>query len=222
MLIKTILNQVMKFKRFVYGNVRLLERWGQKRLEIEIHPRANSKPICSGCGKKRAGYDVLKPRHFEFIPIWGILLFFVYAMRRVDCPKCGIKVEKVPWSNGKSRITTRYAWFLYKWAKLLSWSDVARAWSTSWHNVYTSVCMAVQWGRDHMNLEGITAIGIDELQWKRGHKYITLIYQIDEGIRRLLWIGDKRSVRTLLRYFRWFGKERTARLKFICSDMWKA
>jgi transposase len=222
MLIKTILNQVMKFKRFVYGNVRLLEIWGQKRLEIDIHPRANSKPICSGCGKKRKAYDVLETRHFEFIPFWGILVFFVYAMRRVDCPRCGIKVEKVPWSNGKSRITTRYAWFLSKWAKLLSWSDVARVWRTSWHNVHTSVCMAVQWGRDHMNLEGITAIGIDELQWKRGHKYITLIYQIDEGFRRLLWIGDKRNVRTLLRFFRWFGKERTARLKFICSDMWKA
>jgi transposase len=177
MLIKTILNQVMKFKCFVYGNVSLLERWEPKRLEIEIHPRANSKPICSGCGRKRKAYDVLEPRYFEFIPFWGILVFFVYAMRRVDCPRCGIRVEKVPWCNGKSRITIRYAWFLSKWAKLLSWSDVAREWRTSWHNVYTSVCVAVQWGRAHMNLEGISAIGIDELQWKRGHKYITLVYQ---------------------------------------------
>ena len=47
-------------------------------------------------GKKRADYDVLNPRHFEFIPFWGILVFFVYAMRRVNCPVCGIKVEKVP------------------------------------------------------------------------------------------------------------------------------
>lgn len=222
MLIRTILNRVMKHKHFVYGDVRLLERGSQKILEIEITPRANSKPICSGCGKKRAGYDVLSSRHFEFIPFWGILVFFIYAMRRVNCPDCGIKVEKVPWIEGKSRMTTPYAWYLAKWAKMLSWAEVARVWRTSWYNVFTSVRMAVEWGREHMNLEGITAIGIDELQHARGHKYITLIYQIDEGIRRLLWIGEKRNVRTLLRFFRWFGKERTARLRFICSDMWKA
>lgn len=126
MLIRTILNRVMKHKHFVYGDVRLLESGSQKRLEIEITPRANSKPICSGCGKKRAGYDVLSSRRFEFIPIWGILVFFVYAMRRVNCPQCGIKVEKVPWVEGKIRITIQYSWFLAKWAKMMSWAEVAR------------------------------------------------------------------------------------------------
>ena len=51
--------------------------------------------------------------------------------------------------------------------------------------------------------------------------YLTLVYQIDEGCRRLLWVGDKRRVKTLLRFFRWFGKERTANLRYICSDMWR-
>jgi len=221
MLIRTILNRVMKHKSFVFGKTRLLQTGDHQRLEIEIHPRTNSKPICSGCGQRGPGYDVMNARRFEFIPFWGILVFFIYAMRRVNCPVCGIKVEKVPWAEGKSRLTTRYAWFLSKWAKMLSWSEVARVWRTSWYNVYISVEMAVTWGREHMNLDGITAIGIDELQWRAGHKYVTLVYQINEGIRRLLWIGDKRTVRTLLGFFRWLGKERTALLKFICSDMWK-
>ena len=221
MLIRTILNRVMKHKSFVFGKTRLLKTGDHQRLEIEIHPRTNSKPICSGCGQRGPGYDVMNARRFEFIPFWGILVFFIYAMRRVNCPVCGIKVEKVPWAEGKSRLTTRYAWFLSKWAKMLSWSEVARVWRTSWYNVYISVEMAVTWGREHMNLDGITAIGIDEIQWKAGHKYVTLVYQINEGIRRLLWIGDKRTVRTLLGFFRWLGKERTALLKFICSDMWK-
>ena len=80
--------------------------------------------------------------------------------------------------------------------------------------------MAVRWGRAHQQLSGITAIGIDEIAWQRGHRYVTLVYQIDEGCRRLLWIGQERRVKTLLRFFRWFGKERSAELKFICSDMW--
>nr|VFK39618.1 MAG: Transposase [Candidatus Kentron sp. SD]VFK44975.1 MAG: Transposase [Candidatus Kentron sp. SD]VFK80883.1 MAG: Transposase [Candidatus Kentron sp. SD] len=79
--------------------------------------------------------------------------------------------------------------------------------------------MAVAWGLAHRILSGIEAIGIDEIQWQRGHHYLTLLYRIDAGCKRLLWIGDKRQIKTLLRFFRWFGKERTANLRYICSDM---
>jgi len=48
---------------------------------------------------------------------------------------------------------------------------------------------------------------------------LTLIYQIDEHCKRLLWVGEKRTVKTLLQFFRWFGKERSQALKFVCRDM---
>jgi transposase len=73
-----------------------------------------------------------------------------------------------------------------------------------------------------MNLEGIKSIGVDEIAWKKGHSYLTLVYQIDRGCRRLLWVGDKRTVKTFLGFFRWFGPERSQRLEFVCSDMWQA
>ena len=72
-----------------------------------------------------------------------------------------------------------------------------------------------------MDLEGLTAVGIDEIMAWRGHKYVTLVYQIDERRRRLLWVGKERKAKTLLRFFYWLGKERTALLQFVCSDMWK-
>jgi transposase len=153
--------------------------------------------------------------------MWGIKVFFRYAPRRVDCPSCGIRVERMPWSEGKHRLTETYAWFLAGWARRLSWKEVAEAFRTSWDHVFCSVEMAVTWGRAHRDLSGIEAIGIDEIQWQRGHRYLTLVYQIDAGCRRLLWIGKKRKVKTLLGFFRWFGKERTAELSYICSDMWK-
>ena len=76
-------------------------------------------------------------------------------------------------------------------------------------------------GGAHQNLTGIEAVGIDEIQWQHGHHYLTLVYQIDPGQTRLLWIGQQRRVKILLRFFRWFGAERTQALRFICSDMWK-
>lgn len=222
MLVKTILNRIQKHRSFVYGADRLVEENGQLVLEVDVYPRANGKPVCSGCKRRRPGYDRLPPRRFEFVPLWGILVYFVYVMRRVNCPTCGVVVEAVPWAIGKSPLTNTYAWFLARWAKRLSWIDVARAFNTSWDSVFRAVKMAVEWGREHVDLSGVTAIGIDEMAWSKGHQYVTVVYQIDPGRRRLLWIGGRRKAKTLLKFFRWFGKERTAALRFICSDMWRA
>ncbi|MDJ0805570.1 MAG: ISL3 family transposase [Gammaproteobacteria bacterium] len=221
MQLKTILNRIQKFKSFVYGAIRWVEDAKEPTIEAELRPRSNSRPTCAVCGRKRSGYDRLPTRRFEFIPMWGIKVYFLYAPRRVDCPTCGIRVERMPWSAGKHRLTETYAWFLASWARRLSWKEVAEAFRTTWDHVFCSVEMAVTWGRAHRDLTGIEAIGIDEIQWQRGHKYLTLVYQIDAGCRRLLWIGKKRKVKTLLGFFRWFGKERTKELDYICSDMWK-
>jgi len=221
MQLKRILNRVQKHQGFVYADMELPQEKEQLVLHITLEPRKNSRAVCSGCGHKRAGYDRLGSRRFEFIPFWGILVYFVYAMRRVQCPTCGIKVEQVPWAEGKRTVTTAYAWFLARWAKRLSWAQVAEAFHTSWYTVYRAVEMAVSWGRAHMDLSGITAIGVDEMAWGRGHRYVTVVYQIDRGCRRLLWLGAERKAKTLLRFFRWFGKERTAGLRYVCSDMWQ-
>ena len=221
MQLKTILNRVQKFNSFVYGAIRWVNEAEEPIVEVELCARANSRAICSGCGHRRPGYDKLPVRRFEFIPLWGIKVFFLYAPRRVECRRCGIRVERMPWAAGKHQLTETYAWFLAGWARRLSWSEVASAFRTTWDHVFSSVEMAVTWGRAHQDLSGIEAIGIDEIAWQRGHKYLTLVYQIDEGCRRLLWIGQDRKTKTLLRFFRWLGKERAGELSFICSDMWK-
>ena len=221
MQIKYILTQIQKHKGFVYGQARLIKKGARCFLEIDIHPRQNSRPICSGCKKKGPGYDTSDVRYFEFVPLWGIAVFFLYGLRRVDCPRCGVTVEQVPWAEGKHHLTTTFAWFLARWAKRLSWKETAEAFQTTWDHVFRSVKMAVAWGLTQRNLENITAIGIDEISWGKGPKYLTLVYQIDAGCRRLLWIGRERTQKTLRTFFEDFGPEATARLRFICSDMWK-
>jgi transposase len=222
MQLKSILNRVQKHPGFVYTDMELIQEKKQLVLNATLRPRTNSRAICSGCGRKGPGYDTLPTRRFEFIPFWGILVYFVYAMRRVECPTCGIKVERVPWAEGKRTVTTAYAWFLARWAKHLSWAEVAEAFRTSWYTVYSSIEMAVAWGREHRDLAGITAIGVDEMAWGKGHRYVTVVYQVDQACKRLLWIGEHRKAKTLLRFFRWFGKKRTAGLRYVCSDMWQA
>lgn len=220
--VKTILNDVEKHKGFCYQDV----RWGmfksQRCIEIVITPRANSKAVCSQCKKPAGGYDVsTKPRTFQYIPLWNIPVILLYCMRRVNCSQCGVKVEAVPWAQGKARRSRSFNWFLAVWAKRLPWEDVARYFGTSWNRVYEAVQWAVEYGLEHRDLSGIIAIGIDEIAYLKGHKYLTIIYQIDQGTRRLLWIGKERTEETLKGFFTWFGEERTQALQYVCTDMWK-
>jgi transposase len=101
----------------------------------------------------------------------------------------------------------------------MSWKEVADAFQTTWDNVFSAVQHAVFWGVVHRATKGVTAIGVDEIHWGRG-QYLTLVYQIDAGCKRLLWIGRDRTAATLERFFDLFGERFAADLKFVCSDMW--
>jgi transposase len=221
MQLKTILNRVQKFKSFVYGKAFWIGSGQNLEVVVEVAARANSRAICAGCNLPAPGYDTLDTRLFEFVPLWNIPVFFAYAMRRVDCERCGVTVEAVPWAEGKHTLTKTYMHFLANWAKKLSWKETAVSFRSTWEKVFHSVEWAVQWGLAHRDLSNVDSIGVDEVLWQRGHKYLTVVYQIDTECRRLLWVGKDRTIKTLLRFFRSFGKERSEQLLFICSDMWK-
>jgi transposase len=219
--LQTILNRVQRHKSFVYGRAQFREAHGVLTLEVTIEARGNGRPLCSGCGKAGPGYDRLAARRFQFVPLWGMAVFFSYALRRVACPRCGVKAERVPWASGKGRLTTAYEWFLARWAKRLAWQEVADIFHTSWNTVYRAVTLAVLYGIANRSLEGITAIGVDEIQWRKGHKYLTLVYQIQEGCKRLLYVAADRTEASLGGFFGMLGQARSAALAFACSDMWK-
>ena len=221
MQLQTILNRVEHYKSFVYQRVSWDQQTVHPTLRVEIEHRKNSRPICSRCDQVCPGYDRLAERTWEFVPLWQITVLFAYALRRVDCPTCGVVVESVPWGQGKCQQTRTYRWFLSSWAKRLSWQEVAEVFGTSWNTVFRAVRDTVLWGRMHQDLSGVTAIGVDEIQWKRGHHYLTLVYQIDEGTRRLLWVATERTEESLGKFFDIFGNAIVPTLKYVCSDMWR-
>lgn len=217
MQLKTILNRVEKHSSFVYQE----PVFEKEALIIPIRPRLSSKAICSGCQRRRGTYDSSRsPRRFQFVPLWGLSVYFQYTMRRVSCPTCGIKVESVPWAVGKSPVTISFAWFLARWAKRMSWKEVSVCFHTTWDCVFRAVKIAVEWGLKNRDLSQIEAIGVDEVLWHRGHKYLTVVYEISRGSRRLLWVGRDRKKETLRAFFDDFG-EHAKTLKYVCSDMWR-
>jgi len=163
-----------------------------RSIEVSVRPRKGS-AICSRCHQPAPGYDQLGERRFEFIPLWGFFVLLLYTMRRVDCRRCGaVVVEEVPWGDGKHTLTNVYMLFLARWARRLSWKETAAAFRTSWEKVLDAVEQVVTWGLEHRTLGQIDAVGVDEIQYAKGHKYLTLVYQIDIGITRLLWVGKEK------------------------------
>src|SRR5512142_570146 len=221
MRLKTILNRIQKQPGFVYVGARFVENGEKLQIHVGMREDNRSRPICSGCGRKAKAYDRQPVRQWQFVPLWGVLVFLLYAPRRCKCPRCGVRIELLPWAEGKSRLTTALTWFLASWAKTLSWRETAKRFHVGWQSVYSAVEHAVAWGRSHANLDGIKAIGVDELSWKVGQKYLTLVYQVDQDCRRLLWIGRDRTADTFNRFFGWLGEEHSKQLQFVTSDMWK-
>ncbi|MHB8408306.1 MAG: ISL3 family transposase [Acidiferrobacterales bacterium] len=216
----TLLNRCHHFKGFVYEKARFAKT-RENAIDVRVVPRRGSRPYCSGCGRRCPGYDRLPERAFEFIPLWGFSVAFLYARRRVRCRECGIIAEWLPWAEGKHRLTNAYMQFLASWARKLSWLEVSRQFRTSWDHVYRSVEWIVTWGREHRVLGPIRAFGVDEIAYSRGHKYLTLVYQIEAGLVRLLWVGRERTVKTFEGFFDMLGKEACAGVEFVCSDMWR-
>jgi transposase len=221
MRIQTILNRVEKFKSFIYGAACLEDRDDGPALVVQMEPRRNSRPFCSGCGRRGPAYDRLGERRFEFVPVWGIVVFRAYRMRRVNCARCGVTVEMVPWCDGKNQLTTTYRWYLATWAKRLSWSEVASIFRTSWDSVLRAVGHAVEWGLAHRDLSDLTAVGIDEVAWSRGHRYLTLVYDIGGEARRLLAVAEERTEASLRSCLDGLGEMACDRVRYVCSDMWK-
>ena len=218
---QTLLNHMEKFKSFVYGRVTKEERAEGAVLLVRVRPRKGSRPVCSGCGGRGPVHDRLDDREFEYVPCWGFLVFFVYRMRRVNCRSCGVKVERVPWCDGKRPMTITYRWYLAKWAKRLSWTEVATIFQTSWNSVCRAVEHAVEWGRKRRRLDDVTAIGVDEISWRRGHTYLTLVYDIGSETKRLLAVAEERTEASLRSCLDELGEACCRQLKFIASDMWQ-
>jgi len=132
-----------------------------------------------------------------------------------------VTVELLPWAEGKNRTCNAFRLFLSRWGRRLSWSEVAEIFGTNWGVVFRSIKWVVDYGLRYRDLDGVRAIGFDEIAVWKGHKYLTVVYQIDHGLRRLIWVGRERTEDSFRQFFGAFGEARAKSLQFVASDMWK-
>ncbi len=133
MLVESIVRKKLGIKRHVVTEV--VQTDDGLRIELNVHKRRWLP--CGSCGALGRVRDRLTVRRWKHVPLWGIPVTLSYAPARVACENCGkVRVEEIPWSRGKCRVSTGLIWLLSSWCKLLAWDQVARLFGVHWNTVY--------------------------------------------------------------------------------------
>jgi transposase len=118
----------------------------------------------------------------------------------------------------ETQLDQAYMLFLARWAHRLSLKETAQAFAPLGKS-FRPVEHVVTWGLEHRTLGQIDAIGVDEIQYTKGHKHLTLVYPIEIGITRLLWVGKERTMESFQGFLTTMGEEIVSKIAFIWSDM---
>jgi len=107
-------------------------------------------------------------------------------------------------------------------ARILSWKTVAEVYNVNWVQVRNAVHSAVQWGLEHRDTSSVKLLGIDEISQRKHHHYLTVVYELCPGQKRLLWVGEGRTKATLRSFIQYWGPKRCSQIEGVCCDMWDA
>ena len=172
---------------------------------------------CSGCGcRVRAVHDA-RARNWRHLDACGMEVLMRYRLRRVDCSRCGVVVELVPWAEPRGGFTRDFDDHVAYLAQQASQTTVAKTMRVAWRTVGAIIERVMARRRDPALLDGLEHVGIDELSYRRHHQYVTVV--VDHVLRRVVWTEEGKNAATLGRFFDALGPERTAKLKTVTIDM---
>jgi transposase len=164
-------------------------------------------------------HDIRKEREWRDLSMRKLPMKLCYSPRRVECPRCGVRVEDFPWAEPWARVTSALANAAAKLARELSWQGTARQYGLNWKSVATIVKRAVAYGLKNRSRPPVHVIGIDEVSRRKGQVYLTVVYDLERRV--LLWVGNDRTEEAVRPFFtQEMGGRRCNTLQVICMDMW--
>ena len=216
MLLETFIRKLLKLKAH---RVTAVEH-EPERVVVQIDRLGQRRLRCRVCRKPCPRvHNVEEARSWRDLSLHGLPLVLRYRPRRVHCLRCGVRVEEVPWARPWARVTKALACVVAELARHLSWQETARHFRLDWKSVATVVRRAVEYGLAQRRRRPLHILGIDEVSRRKGHHYLTVVYDLERGV--LLWVGEDRRAETLTRFFAELGRRRAATIQVVCLDMWR-
>jgi len=185
---------------------------------VSVRLRRGQAGRCGECRKRCPGYDSgAGRRRWRHLDLGTVRSYIEAEAPRVRCPEHGVVVAAVPWARHGAGHTRAFddsaAWLAVRTAKTavvqllrISWRTVGR--------IVTRVSAEATAGVDRF--AGLRRIGIDEISYKRGHRYLTVVVDHDRG--RLIWAAAGRDEATLRSFFDLLGEERCAAISLVSAD----
>jgi transposase len=186
-------------------------------LVVWLRPRWRERWRCPHCDQRRPGYDPGQPRRWRALDGGRTRVFIAAEVPRVACPSHGVVVAAVPWARHAARHTHAFEQLAAWCAVEMSASAAARLLRCSWRTVgqiITRVCADLDAGADA--LAGLRRIGIDEISYRRGHRYLLVV--VDHDRRRLVWAAPGANKTTVRQFFDELGIQRCRQLTHISAD----
>lgn len=172
---------------------------------------------CSECGQPCPGYDRDRKRRWRHLDLAGMTLHLRYDTRRVECPRCGVKVEQVPWAETSSWFTRPFEDHVGYLAQRCDKTTVSDMMRVAWDTVGSIIQRVVARRQRPDVLDELTHIGVDELSYRRHHEYITVV--VDHKRGHVVWAQPGKNADTLKAFFDELGTERCAKLEAVTIDM---
>jgi transposase len=188
------------------------------RLVVSVRPKVRLQSRCGRCQRRCPGYDRGRVRRWRALDFGRTLVDISSAVPRVRCPEHGVVTAAVPWARHGARHTYGFEQTAAWCAVEMSGSATSRLLRCSWRTVgemIIRVSADLQAASGGDGLDGLTRIGIDEISYRRGHKYVVVV--VDHQRRRLVWAQPGRDQATVVAFFDALG-ERVNALTHITSD----
>lgn len=187
-------------------------------LIARVRPRRRQRNKCGLCGRRCGRYDHGDgPRRWRALDLGTLPTYLEASAPRVACPDHGVVVAAVPWARHDARFTRAFedqaAWLTTHSAK----STVAQLMRVVWRTVGGIVTRVVTEAEALVDrFAGLRQLGIDEISYRKGQKYLTVV--VDHTRGRLLWAKEGRDEQTLSAFFEKLGKKRCARIERVSAD----
>jgi len=195
-LIETFIRKQLRLKAHRVTKVETTE----EIMIIEIDRLGRRQLRCGVCGKPCRGvHSIRRQREWRDLSMRKLQLVLHYQPRRVQCQRCGVRVEDFPWAEPWARVTRALANAVASLARELSWQGTARHYGLNWKSVAGIVQRAVGYGLRHRKRPPVHRIGIDEVSRRKGQVYLTVVYDLER--RMLLWVGEDRTEEAVKKFF---------------------
>ena len=195
--------------------VERVERWrGWGRLFLK---QKRSRYVCPGCRQMYIFIQSKRWRTLRHLDISSRHIELVVPVYRIWCRACGLQEIPMRLARWKARCTKRLERDLFRLTKDMTVKAVSDRMELDWETVKDAEVRYIRGLLRKRKLEGIRRIGIDEVSHHRGHKYLTLVTDLDH--HRVIFVTHDNDGRAVGRFLTWFGGKRCTRLRVVVTDM---